>query len=106
MTPAIYRIVLDTAGYTDKPATEEAVRDMFADYVDAGYFSNLFPEDVDGISTQEICHWFLREDRRERRRKQQETGEKQVCTFSHFLSGADECSTPPYLPYMLQNAKI
>jgi hypothetical protein len=107
MTPAIFRIVLDTAGYTHvTPATEEEVRKMFMDYVDSGYFSNIFPEDADDISMQEICQWFLQEDRRDRRRKTKESGEKRVCTFSHFLASPDDCSTAPNLTLMLENTRI
>lgn len=32
------RQVLDAAGYTESPATEEALRQCFTDYADAGVF--------------------------------------------------------------------
>lgn len=64
MDAVTFRIVLDEAGYYDSPATEEAVREMFADYVDGGYWSNVDTDDVEDYSTQEICSWFLKEGRR------------------------------------------
>lgn len=39
------RSALDTAGYTHEPATEEALKACFLDYVAAGYFADLDLED-------------------------------------------------------------
>jgi hypothetical protein len=58
LTP-MYRIVLDEAGYFHTPATEQVVRDCFADYVDAGHWSNLDSDDIEDFSTEEICVAFL-----------------------------------------------
>jgi len=42
----LIRQALDAAGYTDEPATEEALRGCFLDYVAAGYWRDLDFEDV------------------------------------------------------------
>ena len=42
----LIRQALDAAGYTDEPATEEALRGCFLDYVVAGYWRDLDFEDV------------------------------------------------------------
>lgn len=56
--PSLFARVLQKGGYEAEP-TEEAVRDMFSDYVDCGYFSNISLEDVKEISTEDICRNFL-----------------------------------------------
>lgn len=55
-----YRRVLDAAGYHHVPATEKNVRECFMDYVDAGYWSNLHLDDVDEITTEEMCRALLK----------------------------------------------
>jgi len=46
MMTGLIRQALDAAGYTDEPATEEALRGCFLDYVACGYWSDLDFEDV------------------------------------------------------------
>lgn len=55
-----YRKALDRAGYHDTEATEKNVRECFSDYVDTGFFADLTLEEVDEISTEEICRALLR----------------------------------------------
>jgi hypothetical protein len=55
----IYEKALQAAGYTGEP-TEQNVREMFTDYVHSGFFSNVEPEDIEDITTDEICDWFIR----------------------------------------------
>lgn len=58
----LFRKALDAAGYNHEPATEEAVRSCFADYVVAGYWSNLSYEDIedDGITVTSMCYSLIR----------------------------------------------
>lgn len=55
----MYQQALEAGGYRAEP-TEENVREMFLDYVDSGFFSNVDPEEVDEIPTEEMCNWFIR----------------------------------------------
>lgn len=58
---SILRQALDAAGYNQEPATEEAVRNCFADYVDAGFWSNLTNEDdLDDIEINDICRALMK----------------------------------------------
>lgn len=56
----MYRQALDAAGYHHAPPTDQAVRECFVDYVDAGFWSNVDLEDVKDISTGDMCREFLR----------------------------------------------
>lgn len=56
----IYRRVLDIAGYEHEEPTEDNVRGCFSDYVDSGFWSNLDLEDVEEITTAEICRAFCK----------------------------------------------
>lgn len=56
----IFRLTLDVCGYFDTPATEEAVRACFADYVDCGVFSNVDNEDdLSEFGITEICRSLI-----------------------------------------------
>ncbi len=56
----LYRQSLDAAGYGHEEATEENVRSCFADYVDAGYWSNLSIDDeLEEISTPDMCRALI-----------------------------------------------
>lgn len=55
-----YRKALDVAGYQHVQATEKNVRECFKDYVDARCWSNLQLDDVDEITTEEMCRALLR----------------------------------------------
>lgn len=57
---SLIRKALDAAGYIHEPATEEALRECFADYVDAGFWSNVDIEDIADFSAVEICREFIR----------------------------------------------
>lgn len=56
----IYRRVLEIAGYGHEEPTEESVRECFRDYVAAGYWRDLNLEDVQEITTLEICQAFCK----------------------------------------------
>lgn len=58
LTRELLEQTLVAAGYEGEP-TEANVREMFGDYVDAGYFSNIDPEEIETIETIEICSWFV-----------------------------------------------
>jgi hypothetical protein len=51
------RQALDAAGYNHEPATEEAVRSCFLDFVYSGYWYNLNydDDDLNEISIKDIC---------------------------------------------------
>lgn len=59
MGTALYARVLEKGGYNVEP-TEQAVREMFSDYVDCGYFSNVALDDIEEIHTADICRAFLK----------------------------------------------
>lgn len=55
----LYRRALDAAGYLDEPATEEAVRECFSDYVDACYWADVYADELDEIATADMCRALL-----------------------------------------------
>lgn len=55
------RRALDAAGYTyDGDPTEEQLRECFGDYVDAGIWSDLSLNDIEGLSVAEMCKALIR----------------------------------------------
>lgn len=57
---ALIRRALDAAGYNHEPATPEALRNCFADYIDAGIWNNLELEDIDDLSIAEMSWGLIR----------------------------------------------
>lgn len=56
----LYRKALDRAGYTHAEANGENVRECFEDYVDAGYWTNINHEDMEDMTTIEMCQALLK----------------------------------------------
>ncbi|AIQ15261.1 hypothetical protein [Paenibacillus durus] len=57
---ALIRRALDAAGYTHEPATPEALRNCFADYIDAGVWINLELEDMDELTIADMARGLIR----------------------------------------------
>ncbi|MFD0717679.1 hypothetical protein [Paenibacillus sp. GCM10027626] len=56
----MYRKALDAAGYGHEPATEAAVRECFADYVAAGYWADVYIDELDEIQTIDMARALMR----------------------------------------------
>lgn len=54
------RRALDAAGYLYDEPTPEALRECFADYVDAGVWGNLSLEDIDSLSIADMSNAIIR----------------------------------------------
>lgn len=102
MNESIYREVLDYGGYFESPASEEAVREMFEDYADSGYWRNVDTDELDTYTTEEICQWFMRAIERESKKKQ----ETPICTIPPKIEVNEECSTAAESALMVENARI
>lgn len=57
---ALIRSALNLAGYNHEPATPEALRGCFADYIDAGVWINLELGDKDELTIADMARGLIR----------------------------------------------
>lgn len=56
---SLIRRALDHSGYGHVHEIEENLIECFRDYVDSGIWFNLTLDDIDGISTADMCRALL-----------------------------------------------